>query len=217
LILLALDTASTAAAAAVVAHGDVLGQACELMERGHQERIAALTSAAMASAGVGFRDLDRIGVTVGPGSFTGVRVGLAFAKGLALALGAPCIGVSVLEALAADAEAGFEGEVMAVVAARGHEVYAQAFRGAGALGPPEVLTEEALRLRLGAPAAGPRLLVGSGAARFEGLRGVAVDARAAPSPFAVARIAGRADPAGRARPLYLRPPDAKTLADRARA
>ena len=71
------------------------------MHRGHQERLAPLVAEAMAQAGAAFPDLDRIGVTVGPGSFTGLRVGLAFAKGLAIALGIPCVGVGVLDALAA--------------------------------------------------------------------------------------------------------------------
>ena len=81
------------------------------MTRGHQERIGVIARQAALEAGVAFADLDRIGVTVGPGSFTGLRVGLAFAKGLATALSIPCVGVTTLEAMAY----GVEGFVAAVL------------------------------------------------------------------------------------------------------
>lgn len=75
------------------------------MHKGQAERLAPMVGEAIAAAGIGFTQLDRIAVTTGPGSFTGVRVGLSFARALALALGKPCIGVSTLEALALGAGA----------------------------------------------------------------------------------------------------------------
>jgi tRNA threonylcarbamoyladenosine biosynthesis protein TsaB len=88
-----------------VLDGDAVRAArSEPMTRGHQERIAVLAREVMAEAGMKFVDLTRIAVTVGPGSFTGLRVGLSFAKGLATALSIPCVGVNTLEALAASAE-----------------------------------------------------------------------------------------------------------------
>ena len=72
------------------------------MVKGHQERLASMVNEVMGQSGLRFEDLDRIGVTVGPGSFTGLRVGVAFAKGLAAALGKPCVGVETLEALVAE-------------------------------------------------------------------------------------------------------------------
>jgi tRNA threonylcarbamoyladenosine biosynthesis protein TsaB len=80
------------------------------MSRGQAERLAPMVSEGAREARVAFADIDRIAVTTGPGSFTGVRVGLSFARALALALGKPCLGVSTLEALALEeGEAGLRG------------------------------------------------------------------------------------------------------------
>src|SRR5579872_7102287 len=103
MIVLGLDTALGACSAAVLAQGRPLAVRSEPMTRGHQERLALMVREAMEAAGLPFSSLDRVGVTVGPGSFTGLRVGLAFAKGLGLALAKPCVGVGTLEALAASA------------------------------------------------------------------------------------------------------------------
>ena len=81
------------------------------------------SQAVMARAGLAFADLDRIAATVGPGSFTGLRVGVAFAKGLALALGKPTVGIGTLEALAAQAP----GLVFPAIDARRGQLYLQAF------------------------------------------------------------------------------------------
>ena len=105
MILLALDTCLGACSAAIVDGAQVVASVSEPMTRGHQERLAPMARDLMAEGGLAFTRLDRIGVTIGPGSFTGLRVGLAFAKGLALALDRPCVGVGTLEALAASVEA----------------------------------------------------------------------------------------------------------------
>jgi tRNA threonylcarbamoyladenosine biosynthesis protein TsaB len=109
---------------------------------------------------VRFADLTRIAVTVGPGSFTGLRVGLAFAKGLATALSIPCVGVNTLEALAFGRGKGF---VAAVLDARMSQVYMQVFDGGGADGArrpgPRVAAARLAELYSG----GPATLVGSGA------------------------------------------------------
>jgi tRNA threonylcarbamoyladenosine biosynthesis protein TsaB len=78
-IVLGLDTCLNACSVAVVDGGRVLASASEVMARGHQERLAPMAEAVMAEVGIGFDRLQRIGVTVGPGSFTGLRVGIAFA------------------------------------------------------------------------------------------------------------------------------------------
>jgi tRNA threonylcarbamoyladenosine biosynthesis protein TsaB len=177
------------------------------MLRGHQERLAPMAQEVMAAAGLPFAALDRIGVTVGPGSFTGLRVGLAFAKGLGLALGKPCVGVGTLEALAAS-EPG-PGLTAAVIDAKRGQVYLQAFEGAAAVMAPDALPVETADARLAELwRGGPLRLVGPGAALLAGIAPEAVATlRAAPDPVAVCALAaGRTAPA---RPLYLRAPDAK--------
>lgn len=201
-MILALDTCLTACSAAVVESDGVLASRSEPMERGHQERLGPLVAEVMA--GLDFAELERIGVTVGPGSFTGLRVGLAFAKGLGLALGRPVTGVGTLQALAA----GEPGSAAAVVDARRGQVYLQAFIDGAPATEPEALTAEDAAARLRALGAGWRL-VGTGAELLHPLLPSAiVGARTGPDPVAVARLA-EAAPHGPARPLYLRAPDAK--------
>ncbi|MDP3173606.1 MAG: tRNA (adenosine(37)-N6)-threonylcarbamoyltransferase complex dimerization subunit type 1 TsaB, partial [Phenylobacterium sp.] len=85
-MVLGLDTCLDACSVAVRDGARILAASSEAMARGHQERLAPLAAEVMAAAGLRFDQLGRVGVTVGPGSFTGLRVGLAFAKGLAAAL-----------------------------------------------------------------------------------------------------------------------------------
>jgi tRNA threonylcarbamoyladenosine biosynthesis protein TsaB len=215
MILLALDTALSACAVAVLKDGAVLAQGSEAMERGHQERLAPMAAEAMAAAGLGFADLDRIAVTVGPGSFTGLRVGLAFAKGLSAALDRPCIGVGTLAALAAEAR----GPVAAVIDARRERVYLQPFRDGEALAAAEMLSiAEAAARVAGLAGDGPVRLVGPGSPLLSPLLPAAVaEATKAPDVAALGRLAARLEPAGSPQPLYLRAADARTLAERAAA
>src|SRR6478735_1984689 len=104
MIVLGLDTCLSSCSVAVLDGERVVASAREVMARGHQERLAPMARTVMAQAGVPFGRLDRIAATVGPGSFTGLRVGVAFAKGLALALDRATVGIGTLEALAAEAE-----------------------------------------------------------------------------------------------------------------
>jgi len=210
---LVLDTALNACAVAVSSDGHVLAHASEPMQRGHQERLAPMVEAVARRSGVGFDALDRIGVTVGPGSFTGLRVGLAFAKALSLALDIPCIGVNSLEALAA----GRMGFVAAAIAAKGDQLYLQAFLDGTALMAPDVLDIPIAEARIAELWSGaPATLVGSGAAQLAGLlRSAVIDEAETGDICAIARlIEGRPSLAVRPRPLYLRPPDAKTIAER---
>ncbi|MCS6626339.1 tRNA (adenosine(37)-N6)-threonylcarbamoyltransferase complex dimerization subunit type 1 TsaB [Roseibacterium beibuensis] len=180
-----------------------LGLRSEVMAKGHQERLAGMVRDAVGDAG-GFEGVERIGVTVGPGSFTGLRVGLAFAQGLGAALGVPVVGISTLDGLAASVAG--EGSTAALIDARRGQVYARFWRDGAAQGPAEALSIEAARER--ARALGPDVrLVGSGA----GL--IADDPATAgspgPVPEALARLTAAADPATNPpRPVYLRAPDA---------
>lgn len=203
MIVLGIDTALPACSVALIDGQRTLAARSEPMMRGHQERLAPMTAEVMAESGVPFTAIDRIAVTVGPGSFTGLRVGLAFAKGLGLALGRPCIGVGGLQALAASS--GAEGLVIAIADAKRGQVYWQAFDDAAALGEPE-----ALDLNLAAPrlaALGRASLVGSGAGLLARAHDTVID-MAAPDPAVVARL-GMAAPLSAPRPMYLRAPDAR--------
>lgn len=188
-----------------------LGVRHELMTKGHQERLGGMARDAAADAG-GFDGLERIGVTVGPGSFTGLRVGLAFALGLGAARAVPVIGISTLDALAASIDP--QGLVAAAIDARRGQVYLRLFRDGVPLEEAQALPiDEARQKIISAGAGGCISIVGSGCAvlteGFEPLDAAQQHALEAPSPQALARLAARLDPAENLpSPLYLRAPDA---------
>jgi tRNA threonylcarbamoyl adenosine modification protein YeaZ len=159
----------------------------------------------VAESGVPLADLDRVAVTVGPGSFTGIRVGVAMARGFGVALGKPVVGVSTLRIVAESVlEIGPPAPVMAVLDAKRDEIYGQIFSPAG-----EALTEPAAYDYASAEAAAARfeaITVGSGAGLLRGEQSTGPDA----FPLAViGRIAARADEDEYATPLYIRAADAK--------
>jgi tRNA threonylcarbamoyladenosine biosynthesis protein TsaB len=206
MLVLGIDTCLNACSVAVLDDGVVLAYRSEPMARGHQERLAPMAEGVMAQTGRAIGDLDLIGVTVGPGSFTGLRVGVAFAKGLASALGKPAVGVGTLEALVASQV----GLAAAVIDARRGQVYIQVFEDGHALMAPDVLPLGTAAARVAELSMGRGLtLVGSGAPLLAPLAPGAkpvtpegCDARH------VARLAATRRPAP-LRPLYLRAPDAK--------
>jgi len=206
MIVLGLDTCFSSCSVAVLDGERVLACAQEVMARGHQERLAPMAREVMADAGLAFDRLDRIAVTVGPGSFTGLRIGIAFAKGLAFALGRPTVGIGALEALAAEAS----GLVFPAIDARRGQLYLQAFDDGRALMAPDALSAEVAAARLAELSQGrPFTLVGSGAAL---LADVSPTARVISAEGAdarnVARMAAVREPAP-LKPLYLRAPDAR--------
>lgn len=177
------------------------------MSRGHQERLATLVAEAMTEAGLSFDQLDRVGVTIGPGSFTGLRVGLAFAKGLGQALGIPIVGVGTLEAIAAPFT-DRQGVILAVLAAKPGHVFVQAFEGGQAVTMPNGSTiDSATALLAQLSGSSPITLVGTGLEHFVRAPGVRVDVEQA-DPTIVARLAAE-KPTSPPKPLYLRAPDAK--------
>jgi tRNA threonylcarbamoyladenosine biosynthesis protein TsaB len=206
-MILALDTCLGACSVAILDGDTVRAARSEPMTRGHQERIAVLAREVATEAGVKFSGLTRIAVTVGPGSFTGLRVGLSFAKGLATALSVPCVGVNTLEALAASVEA--TGFVAGVLDAKMGQVYLQVFDSGKALMAPDALEVGVAAARLAELySGGPVALVGSGAPLVaDVLPGATVLTPAYADPVAVARLAAaRPAPSHSPRPLYLRAP-----------
>ncbi|MCC6949201.1 MAG: tRNA (adenosine(37)-N6)-threonylcarbamoyltransferase complex dimerization subunit type 1 TsaB [Bradyrhizobiaceae bacterium] len=186
------------------------------MNRGHAEALVPMIERVMQSTGLDFDDLDRIVTTVGPGSFTGLRVGIAAARGLALASGKPAIGVSTLDALAAPfvTESETVPIVVAIDARHGNFYLQMVGAGGRKLVSPRVATlAEAIR----AAAIGLVRIIGSGADLIanhwpapELPAPLLVDARPAPDIAWVARLGARTDAEkSPPKPLYLRPPDAR--------
>ncbi len=211
------DTALDRLTAGLADGEHVTAEHSEPCRRGHADRLPSLLRDLMAAAGMRFADLEGVGCTRGPGTFTGIRSGVAAARAIGLAADLPAVGVTTLDALAQTVIPNQPAElpITAVIDARRGELYLRHFQpDATPAGPP---------LRTAAPAAGPlcpegaRHLVGSGAAILRDVlsRGIPHTGIGAPSPRALAvtlhRALGRIRGPGYARgpaPLYLRPADA---------
>jgi tRNA threonylcarbamoyladenosine biosynthesis protein TsaB len=185
---------------------------------GHASQLLPLARALLDRAGLAFADVGRLGVGVGPGTFTGLRIGVATARALAQATGADLVAVSTLRALAE--AAGHDGPVLAVLDARRGEAFAAAYRGDDELIAPVAVRPEALAgLVAGRPEPpGTWLAVGDGALAFRDQlepAAVAVPADGNPchrvSAVAICRLAARGAPTGRDAlvPEYVRLPDAE--------
>jgi tRNA threonylcarbamoyladenosine biosynthesis protein TsaB len=209
--ILAVDTTTSRGSLAVVTEEGVEAEARLASARGHSRWL--LSAAQMALDGLGLEpaDLDGFAVTVGPGSFTGLRVGLSSVQGLSLATGRPCLGLSALEVLAR-ASAGEGATTVALVDAVRGEVFGGVFDGAGAparesrAGPVEAIVEGL---------EGEVAFVGDGAQRYRGrIKGLVPGAvfpdvslylAAQLGRQALPRLAdGRGCAPGDLRPLYLR-------------
>jgi tRNA threonylcarbamoyladenosine biosynthesis protein TsaB len=225
MLLLAFDTAGPNCAAAVARAGAggpprILARVEERIGRGHAERLPPMVDAALSAAKAEYADLDRIAATTGPGSFTGVRVGVAFARGLALALDIPAIGVGSLDALAFPLARSGEGTIAAVLDAKRGEVYALVIdiASGAALVEAEALRIEDLVLRL-SHARRPITLTGAGARFVLSVLGecdaaVASEAEA-PGIADVVALAFDATECGPPLPRYARAADAKPQFDKA--
>jgi len=214
---LAIDTALAVCAAAVLdtAQGRMLASESAPMARGHAEALMPLIARVMAQSGKKFGDIDRLVVTTGPGSFTGLRVGIAAARGIALAAKIPIVGVSTLAVYAAPQIAIDKMvPVVAAVDARHAHVYFQVFAPGGhvLIAPRLAAVSEAAR----AAAAARARIVGSAAQAVAdelaaaGAEPIVVDEQDAPDIAWVARMGAVVPEAGAPpKPQYLRAPDAQ--------
>ncbi|MBN9468913.1 MAG: tRNA (adenosine(37)-N6)-threonylcarbamoyltransferase complex dimerization subunit type 1 TsaB [Bosea sp.] len=220
---LAIDTALGACSACVLEAGATQPVAIEqvAMERGHAEALMPMIERVMGKVEGGFSSLDRVAVTIGPGSYTGLRVGISAARAIAFAAGIPAVGVSTLAATAAPLIGREGGRVIAAALdARHGQVWFQALNAQGKqlVSIRQVNHRDAAR----AIGAGPVSLVGSAALAVAneawaiGLDAVVVDDARAPDVIWVARLGLIADPqSAPPRPLYLKEPET-TPQDRAR-
>jgi tRNA threonylcarbamoyl adenosine modification protein YeaZ len=214
---LAIDTALGACSACIWQAGDAAPLAAEtiLMERGHAEALLPLIDRLASRVEGGFESLDRVAVTIGPGSYTGLRVGISAARGIGLAAGIPVVGVATLSAfLAPLMTRERRGLFTAAIDAKHGHIYIQAIAPGGrSIIQPSLMTyREALRL-LGS---GPLLVTGSAAAVLaaeaynQGIQAIVNEASLIPDIVWVARLGAIADPnQALPKPLYLREPDAK--------
>ena len=227
--LLAMDTATAACSAAVWRDGQVVARRFEPMVRGHAERLMPMVRAVMDEAAGGpgdFSALDAIAVTVGPGAFTGVRIGLAAARALGLAAARPVAGFTTLETVAAAQQEPGKPLLVALDSKR-EDLYVQLFdAGLTPLGAPAALLPGDVPA---AVPAGPVAVCGDAAARAvaalaaAGREAALLDGPSLPDAAVLARLAAarwqdreapRGVGNGMPQPLYLRPPDVSLPAPR---
>lgn len=178
-LVLGFDTSAAHCAAALLSGDRIVAETAETLGRGQAERLMPLLEEVLATAGADWADLARIGVGTGPGNFTGIRISVSAARGLALALNIPAVGVPLFDAIAL----GVRGPHLPAVPAPRGQLY---IRAEGT--PPRLMPQAE------AEAMGPPLALPPDPARLAG---------------AIARIAARADlPAAPPAPLYVRPADA---------
>lgn len=209
--LLAIDTALSACSTAVYdsERGIPAGETLKMV-RGHAEALMPQIARVMAKAEIDFSALDRIAVTVGPGSFTGLRVGVAAARGIALAAHKPAVGISTLTAMAMRLIVSDDSNpVVVVIDARNDQAYMQAFGEKGReLNAPRLAP---LRTAFDGLPDGPVRIIGSAARKLAALnlRESFIEEGEAPEISWVAALGATAPIDGSPKPMYLRAPDAK--------
>ncbi|MEM7328590.1 MAG: tRNA (adenosine(37)-N6)-threonylcarbamoyltransferase complex dimerization subunit type 1 TsaB [Pseudomonadota bacterium] len=203
---LAIHTAEPACDLAVLEHGHVLAERFEPMVRGQDAHLPRLSQEVLAAARVDLQALDRIAVVTGPGSFTGIRVGTAFARGLALAIGKPCLGVTAMEAAL---PAGQQGSAMVALPAQRRlpdvTFWTQTFRTGAATGPADEMPLADLTALLRDR---PHMLFGDETALAAHFPDFKIH-EAKPTARRAGQVAGLMRPDERtAQPTYVRAPDA---------
>ncbi len=208
-LILAFDTSAAHCAAALLSGDRVLAERAEAMDKGQAERLFPLLEDLLTDAGCGWRDLTALGVGTGPGNFTGVRIAVAAARGLALSLDIPAIGIPGLEALAF----GRAGPVRAALPAPRGALYLQDFRHGEAVGPARIADTDDAEFW---PQAGQSVPVGDWPDPPQDRPDLRVERPdLAWRMHAIARLALRKaeTPQPRPAPLYLRPADAAPARD----
>lgn len=210
--ILAIDTALEACSVGLSLRGSERPLAkSEPVIRRHAERLFGMIAGVLDEADISISEIDRFAVTTGPGSFTGIRVGIAAVRGFALVSGVPAVGVSTLAAHAEDArEAIGKKPVLAVLPAKGDEVFGQLFAPDGGemteakVGDPNDFADEASEANA--------VVAGAGSNRVTTIDGrshlTVIHSRSAPDINAVLRVAAARSPTALPRPLYVKPPDA---------
>jgi tRNA threonylcarbamoyladenosine biosynthesis protein TsaB len=228
MLILGFDSATSACSAALCHDGDTLAHRFEVMAQGQAEFLMGMINEVMEEAGKGYGDLDLLAVTTGPGSFTGLRIGLAAARGLALAGDLPCLGITTFEAVAAGVpETEWDGATLLVaIESKREDIYVQLFAaGLEPLSAPQAVLPEALATAMDCPSITEErvLVVGDAGQRsIASLKGAGLEvalsnALGTPDAETLAALAARRwspnSPNERPRPLYLKPPDAKMPKD----
>ncbi len=225
--ILALDSSTVACSAAVwdseSSPKNMIAHRFEEMERGQSEALAPMVQGVLDEAGMAVRDMDFIAVTLGPGAFTGVRIGLAMAQALGLSSGVPIIGISTLQAVEQGVPAGERGNddawAVVVMDTKRGDIYTQTFNPSGApAGEPEIIMPEDIpSLLRHVPAGSPVVIVGDATERVDpgeiSQEARVLDDVCLPDAAIIAEFVGRNDAireeAPSLEPIYLRPPYAK--------
>ncbi len=202
---LSLDCASALCSVCVRQSGNVIAQEVEAMERGQDARLMPMVQAVMEQAGMTYADLDRVAVIRGPGSFTGLRIGLATARGIGFAAGKPVLSVDRF-AIYKEQNKAFQGALLVVLESRRRELYSCLYPDGALPLEPALLTHEDIAKKL---AQDPSLMMTGDC------QAVCVEAsrflpRQEIEAITCARLAAEGsegDPAFLPRPFYLRPPD----------
>jgi len=216
--ILAFDTAMSACSVCVSRGAHLLAHRREPMERGQSEALVPMIADVLDQAGLAVEDVGLIATTVGPGAFTGVRIGIATAQGLARARGIPVLGLTTLEAVAAANETA--EPLLVALETKRSDYYVQLFGNSGALArAPQAMEADAVRDALPDDAiavagdGADRLIaaLGADASSLRRLRGADVADAAVLARLAAERLSSGADPRGfpAPKPLYLRPPDVR--------
>jgi tRNA threonylcarbamoyladenosine biosynthesis protein TsaB len=208
MLILAFDTSAAHCAVALVSGDQIIAECYQLMVKGQAERLMPECEQVLAAGGYAWTDLDAIAVGIGPGNFTGIRIGVSAARGLALSLGVPAIGVSALEALAYGQSPKI---TLATIDARQDKIYAQVFNSPTETPPVLVDLDSLSDVPKGAVCIGH--LSGEIAAKIDGVPvSPAINIARAIGQIARTRI-GTTQP--RPAPLYIRSPDAAPPRDKA--